>query len=110
MTSRRPDPTRMSVRFVDLPGMPETFSDSIQGFAYDGDTLRIVFSVTRLDDPKPGAATSARQYPSCRLVLTRAGALELLNSLHELRQQLLHTGDAEHANPAPSSIPRGGNN
>jgi hypothetical protein len=61
MTSRRSDPTGMSVRFVDLPDLPETFSDSIQGFAYDGNTLRIVFSVTRLDDPKPGAAPSARQ-------------------------------------------------
>jgi len=100
----------MSVRFFDLPDLPETFSDSMQGFAYDGNTLRIVFTVTRLDEPKPGAAPSARQYPCCRLVLTRAGALELLNSLHDLRQQLLRTGDVVHANLGSPSIPRGGNN
>src|SRR5262249_1630972 len=44
-----------------------------------------------------GAAPSARQYPCCRLVMTRAGALELLNSLHDLRQQLSPFSRAEFA-------------
>jgi len=51
----RSDPTGMSVRFVDLPDLPETFADSIQGFAYDGSTLR-----RRLQRYPPGRSQAGR--------------------------------------------------
>ncbi len=50
-----------TIRYVDRADMAETFVDSITGLIFDGQTLRIEFGVTRLDEikantPSPGAA------------------------------------------------------
>src|SRR5262245_25725932 len=88
------------LRFIDRPDLGETFADSMQGFAWDGNTLRIVFSVTRLDQPMAGAMPTAQQYPTCRLVLSQAGALELLEGLSQLRNQLVEPEGSAPALPS----------
>ena len=60
----------MTIRYVDRADMAETFADSVTGLVFDGQTLRIEFGVTRLDDVKANAPRTARRYPACRLVLT----------------------------------------
>ena len=72
------------MRFVDLPEMAETFADSIQGLIFDGITLRLIFTVTRLDEPKPPAPPTGKRYPACRLVLTAQGAEDLHNQLNQV--------------------------
>ncbi len=57
------------IRFVDRPDCLETFADSITGVTFDGQTLRLEFSVTRMDDVKPNTPVSGRRFPVCRLVL-----------------------------------------
>ena len=50
-----------TIRYVDRADMAETFADSITGLVFDGQTLRIEFGVTRLDDVKANAPRTARR-------------------------------------------------
>ena len=56
--------------YVDLPELSETFADSLVGFIFDGQTLRITFGVNRMDEPSRGQPNTGKRYPACRLVLT----------------------------------------
>lgn len=76
--------TGPKMRFVDLPEVGETFADSIHGLYFDGITLRLIFTVTRWDDPKPPTPPTGKQYPACRLVLTAQGAQDLYNQLNQV--------------------------
>ena len=49
-----------TIRYVDRPDVGETFADSITGLVFDGQTPRIEFSVTRVDEVKPDAAKIGR--------------------------------------------------
>jgi hypothetical protein len=72
-----------AIRYVDRPDMAETFVDSITGLVFDGQTLRIEFGVTRLDEMKPNAQITGRRYPACRLVLPPAAAAELIARMQQ---------------------------
>ena len=75
---------KVETRFVDKPEIFETFADSINETLFDGQTLRIEFCVTRLDQPKPKENPTARRYPSCRLVLTPSAMLALFKRLSQI--------------------------
>ena len=45
-----------TIRYLDRPDVAETFANSITGLVFDGQTLRIEFSVTRVDEVKPELA------------------------------------------------------
>jgi len=64
--------------YQDMPGLIETFADSIGSWSFDGSTLRMEFLVSRLDALKPGDPATGRAVPVCRLVLTAAAAVELI--------------------------------
>src|ERR1700751_2484156 len=64
-----------AIRYFDRPDMVENFADSVTGLIFDGQTLRIEFSVTRLDEVKPHAPITGRRYPTCRLVLSPIAAV-----------------------------------
>lgn len=82
----------VAIRYVDRADMAETFADSITGLVFDGQTLRIEFGVTRLDDVKANAPRSARRYPACRLVLSPATAVELINRMQQIGAALTQAG------------------
>jgi alpha-D-ribose 1-methylphosphonate 5-triphosphate synthase subunit PhnI len=82
----------MTIRYVDRADMAETFADSITGLVFDGQTLRIEFGVTRLDDVKANAQRTARRYPACRLVLSPATAVELINRMQQIGAALTQAG------------------
>ena len=88
-----------TIRYVDRADMAETFADSINGLVFDGQTLRIEFGVTRLDDVKVNAPRTARRYPACRLVLSPATAVELINRMQQIGAALTQAG-AVKATPA----------
>jgi len=54
-----------TIRYVDRADMAETFADSINGLVFDGQTLRIEFGVTRLDDVKANAPRTILHAGSC---------------------------------------------
>src|ERR1700681_3797362 len=81
-----------TIRYVDRADMAETFADSINGLVFDGQTLRIEFGVTRLDDVTAHAPRTSRRYPACRLVLPPATAVELINRMQQIGAALTQAG------------------
>ncbi len=97
--AQRPQAT---IRYVDRPDVAETFADSISGLVFDGQTLRVEFAVTRLDEVKPGAAITGRRYPICRLALPPAAAIDLINRMQQIGVALGQAGVVRAATPAKS--------
>src|SRR3954469_18641634 len=74
-----PPPQGLTIRTLDRPECQEIFADSVSGLYFDGQTLRLELCVTRLDEVKQNPPLTGRRYPACRLVLSPAAALELIN-------------------------------
>jgi hypothetical protein len=83
---------RPKFRYQDMPELSETFADSIGGWSFDGSTLRLEFLVSRLDAMKPGDPATGRAVPVCRLVLTAAGAVELIKACGQVTAALTQAG------------------
>ncbi len=74
---------RPKLRYQDIPDLHETFADSIGQWIFDGQMLRIEFTVTRLD-PGSSPPTSGRRVPTARVVLTPGCAVELIRQSQQL--------------------------
>jgi hypothetical protein len=96
---------RVTYRYVDRPECAETFADSIVGVFFDGQSLRIEFGVSRLDDRKPDAPLTGRRYPACRLVLPPAAAVDLINKMQQIGTALTQAGFVK-AVPPEASKPK----
>jgi len=83
-----------TIRYIDRPELTETFADAISGLVFDGQSLRIEFAVTRLDEVKPNSPISGRRYPACRLVLPPAAAIDLINRMQQIGTALTQAGVA----------------
>src|SRR5262245_48131137 len=81
-----------SFRYIDRPELAETFADSITALFFDGQSLRIEFGVSRVDDIKPNTPISGRRYPACRLVLPPSAAVELINRIRQIGAALTKAG------------------
>lgn len=81
-----------TVRYIDRPEVTETFGDSITNVTFDGQTLRLEFAVTRLDDVKPNTPLTGRRYPACRLVLSPSAALDLINRVQQIATAMTQAG------------------
>jgi hypothetical protein len=78
--------------YVDRPEVVETFADHVQRIQFDGQTLRLEFSVSRLEDQKSGEAANGKRYPACRLVLSASAAVDLMNKMQQITAGLLKAG------------------
>ena len=87
-----PERPTASLRYLDRPDLAETFADSVSGLVFDGQTLRIEFAVTRLDEVKTGAPITGRRYPACRVVLPPAAAVDLINRMQQIATALTQAG------------------
>lgn len=95
-----PQPQAAQLTFVDIPTVSETFADHLKVVAFDGHSLRLEFGVTRMDEHKPPAPHTGRRYPCCRLVLTPAAAIELINHMQRMAAHLVQAGVLK-AEPSP---------
>jgi hypothetical protein len=84
-----------TIRYIDRPEIDEVFADSVTGLLYDGQTLRMEFAVTRFDEIKPNAPISGRRYPACRLALSPAAAIDLINRMQQVATALTQSGAAK---------------
>jgi hypothetical protein len=91
---------KANIRFVDRPECAETFADSIVSVFFDGQTMRIEFGVTRMDEMKPDQSISGRRYPACRLVLPPAAAIDLINKMQQTAAALTQAGVVKQKPPA----------
>jgi hypothetical protein len=95
-TPQRPAPT---FTYVDRADCLETFADTVTGLSFDGQTLRLEFAVSRMDDVKQGAPMTGRRYPVTRLVLPPLAAIDLINKMQQIAQALTQAGVVKQ-NPA----------
>ena len=79
-------------QYADRPEVSETFADFVQRIQFDGQTLRLEFCVSRLDDHKPGTPVTGKRYPACRLVLSAAAAVDLMNKMQQITAGLIKAG------------------
>jgi hypothetical protein len=91
-----------TIRYIDRPEVEEHFADAVTGLLYDGQTLRMEFAVTRFDELKPNMPITGRRYPSCRVALSPAAAIDLINRMQQVATALTQTGAAK-----PASRPGG---
>lgn len=92
-------PSSPTFTYVDLPEPSETFADSIHSMLFDSQTLRITFTVSRIDTPQPRNPSTGKRYPVCRLVLTGAGIVELVNQVNQLGAALAQARAPAQADP-----------
>jgi hypothetical protein len=90
-----------TIRYIDRPDVAETFADAISGLIFDGQSLRIEFAVTRLDEVKANSPISGRRYPTCRLVLPPAAAIDLINRMQQIGAALTQAGLTKTAPAVP---------
>jgi hypothetical protein len=95
---------RPKTTYVDNPYISETFADSIKGILFDGQTMRIEFCTTRMNEPKPPNPPTSKQFPACRLVLTPNTVLELYTQLQKLMATLEQQGVLKRDIPAPVTV------
>jgi hypothetical protein len=79
------------IRYIDRPGIAETFVDSLGVVTFDGIT-RIELCATRLDQPKPPDPPTAKKYPVCRVVMTPESTVALFNQLQNIMNLLQQAG------------------
>jgi hypothetical protein len=91
-----------AIRYVDMPECRETFADSITATYFDGQSLRIEFGITRLDEVKPNSPVTGRRYPAQRVVLTPSAAVELINRMQQVAAALAQAGVLKTA-PKPAA-------
>ena len=88
-----------------MPDHKETFADSIGGWTYDGNTLRMEFLVSRLDALKTGEQPTGRAVPVCRLVLPTVAAVELIRAASQITTALTQAGVLRAGEAAPPGKP-----
>ncbi len=96
-----------TIRYIDRPDIEETFADSVGGLIFDGQTLRIEFAVTRLDEVKANTPLTGRRYPASRIVLPPAAAVDLINRMQQIAAALTQAGMVKAA-PRPGDVPKAG--
>jgi hypothetical protein len=85
-TGRASTPPKL--RYQDIPDLKETFADSIGQWIFDGQMLRIEFTVTRLDPGGTPEQPTGRRLPAARMVLTPMCAVELIRQCQQLMAAL----------------------
>ncbi len=81
-----------TIRYIDRPDIGEIFADSVSGLIFDGQTLRIEFAVTRLDDVRANTPLTGRRYPAGRIVLPPTAAVDLINRMQQIAAALRQAG------------------
>ncbi len=88
---------KATVRYVDRPECGKTFADSVNSVFFDGQTMRIEFGITRMDDIKKDQPLTGRRYPASRLVLAPAAAIDLINKMQQTAAALQQAGIVKQA-------------
>lgn len=99
-------PAQVQFQYVDRPEVSETFADFVHRIQFDGQTLRIEFCVSRLEDHKPPAPATGKRYPACRLVLSTGAAVDLMNKMQQITSGLIKAGVLK-AEPPATEKPAG---
>jgi hypothetical protein len=76
---------QFQLQYQDRPEVFETLADNLELVYVDGPTLRLVFSVNRIDPPtRPGPPMGGKKYTACRLVMPATALPQLAAQLTNL--------------------------
>ena len=92
-----------TIRYVDRPECTGDVRRSINHVYFDGQSLRIEFGITRLDEVKPNTPVTGRRYPAQRMVLTPGAAVELINRMQQVGAALAQAGVLKATPPKPTN-------
>src|ERR1700680_1531647 len=81
----------------------ETFADALGQTFFDGNTMRIEFCAIRMNGIEPAVKPTGTKHIVCRLVLSPAAAVALLDACTNLSGALNKTGVLKHP-PAPAAL------
>jgi len=70
----------------------ETFAEQVGFMMFDGSTLKIDFTVVRMNEPGPSSPPAGERHVVSRLVLSMNGAIDLINQMSRLAGQLAQSG------------------
>jgi len=86
MSQQTPTQTgQVEFQYQDRPEVSETLADNLEVAFVDGPTLRLVFSVNRIDLPiQPGQPMRGKKYTACRLVIPATALAVLAAQLNGL--------------------------
>ena len=73
----------LKISYIDRPDVTETFADTLERVSFDGQSWRLEFCVTRMDDKKE-EVFPGRKYPVSRLALTVNAGLELASKMQQI--------------------------
>ena len=94
---------QIQYQYVDRPEVTETFADFVQRIQFDGQTLRLEFAVSRMEDQRPPAQATGKRYPACRLVLSASAAVDLMNKMQQITAGLIKAGVLKQDAPPPAT-------
>jgi hypothetical protein len=95
-----PAQPQVQYQYVDRPEVEETFADFVQRIQFDGQTLRIEFCISRLEDQQASAPPAGKRYPACRLVLSVGAGVDLINKMQQITANLIKAGVLKQDTPA----------
>jgi len=72
--------------------LSEIFADQLGLSLFDGTGLRLEFAVARVEEPKPPAPPTGERHVVCRLVLSVPCAVDLINQMQNIGNQLAAAG------------------
>ena len=100
-----PLPAHTTVHEVDRPDVSECFVDTVGLGTLHGATLRLTLCAYRFEEPRPPNPQSVTKMPTCRLVLTAEGAIDLFNMLNSMMGVMQQAGliKAEPGKPPTAS-------
>jgi hypothetical protein len=93
---------RPNLHYIDRTDVAETFTDSIRSCMFDGQNVRIEFTVGRFEDPSASGVIEGKQVPVARLVLSAPALIELLNRLGQVTEAMKKAGILK-INPVPET-------
>jgi len=88
----KPTAPRAILHYQDRPEVTETFADSIRSCVFDGQNVRVEFTVGRFEDASTQGVIEGKQVPVCRLVLNAPAMFELLNRLGQITESMRKAG------------------
>ena len=76
----------------------------VQRIQFDGQTLRLEFCISRLEDQQPSAAPVGKRYPACRLVLSVGAGVDLINKMQQITANLIKAGVLKQNSPSGAKV------
>lgn len=102
-------PAPMKLAYRDLDALSETFTNSLRLVAFDGQNMHFEFCIVRQDEPKPPNPPTGYQVPVSRLVMPLPVAIDLMNKVKTILDQLTKAGIIKVATAASDSTAGGQN-